>query len=161
MKLRTALVERLAAEPETGDGYWLVAVRSWDGREFTGVGIIDGEMIHPPPDLQPREVVAVLVGDLWIADCTGWQAGRHRQPARAPDTGEAGAGRSVGLPTVAPRSLPRASLPGPTSEQELPTSPRAVRRHRQHKPTLLAAFSQWRTGQPRGRSEWFTQWFAQ
>ena len=31
----------------------------WDGREYGGVGIVDGEIIGPPFDIQTGEVVAV------------------------------------------------------------------------------------------------------
>lgn len=36
-----------------------MVVRLWDGREFGGVGVIDGEIIRPPVPLETREVVAI------------------------------------------------------------------------------------------------------
>ena len=58
-KLPDALARQLSATPETGGGYWVVVLRLWDGREFGGVGIVDGEIIQPPVDIQTREVVAI------------------------------------------------------------------------------------------------------
>jgi hypothetical protein len=42
-------------------------IRLWDGREFGGIGIVDGEMIGVPAAIETREVVAIGLetGD-WI-----------------------------------------------------------------------------------------------
>ena len=40
----------------------MVVLRLWDGREFGGVGIVDGEIIRPPVPIQTREVVAMGLG---------------------------------------------------------------------------------------------------
>ena len=58
-KLPDKLARQLAATPETGAGYWVVVVRLWDGRELGGVGIVDGEIVGAPVDIQSREVVAI------------------------------------------------------------------------------------------------------
>jgi hypothetical protein len=58
-KLPDALAQQLAARPQTGDGYWVVVVRLWDGREIGGIGIVDGEIIRPPVRIEPQEVVAI------------------------------------------------------------------------------------------------------
>jgi hypothetical protein len=58
-KLPDALAQQLAARPQTGDGYWIVVVRLWDGREIGGIGIVDGEIIRPPVRIEPQEVVAI------------------------------------------------------------------------------------------------------
>jgi hypothetical protein len=66
-RLPDSLAQQLAATPETGDGYWNVVIRLWDGREFGGIGIVDGEMIGVPAAIETREVVAIGLetGD-WI-----------------------------------------------------------------------------------------------
>jgi hypothetical protein len=58
-KLPDALAQQLAARPQTGDGYWVVVVRLWDGREIGGIGIVDGEVIRPPVRIETSEVVAI------------------------------------------------------------------------------------------------------
>jgi hypothetical protein len=58
-KLPDALAQQLAARPQTGDGYWVVVVRLWDGREIGGIGVVDGEMISPPVRIETPEVVAI------------------------------------------------------------------------------------------------------
>jgi hypothetical protein len=67
-KLPDALARQLDATPETGDGYRVVVLRLWDGREFGGVGIVDGEIIRPPVAIQTREVVAIgLETGQWLS----------------------------------------------------------------------------------------------
>lgn len=74
-KLPDALARQLSATPETGSGYWTVVLRLWDGREFGGVGIVDGEIIGPPVDIQTGEVVAVgLDTGRWLSVDEGDQA---------------------------------------------------------------------------------------
>ena len=58
-KLPDALAEQLTTRPQTGDGYWVVVVRLWDGREIGGIGVVDGEMIGPPVRIETPEVVAI------------------------------------------------------------------------------------------------------
>jgi hypothetical protein len=58
-RLPDALSRQLSSTPQTGEGYWVVVLRLSDGREFGGVGIIDGEIIRPPVPLETREVVAI------------------------------------------------------------------------------------------------------
>ena len=44
-----------------------MVVRLWDGREFGGIGVVDGEMINPPVPIETREVVAIgLETGEWI-----------------------------------------------------------------------------------------------
>jgi hypothetical protein len=79
-KLPDALARQLSETPQTGSGYWVVVLRLWDGREFGGVGIVDGEIIQPPVPIQTREVVAIgLDSGHWL-----YVDEAHRPGERAP-----------------------------------------------------------------------------
>lgn len=83
-RLPEPLLERLASTPQTGDGYWLVVVRLRDGREFGGIGIVDGEIIGPPVPIETREVVAIgLETGEWVH--VGSDAGVPDRVPSSPD----------------------------------------------------------------------------
>lgn len=58
-RLPDNLLHRLQAHPQTGNGYWTVVVRLWDGREIRGVAIIDGDIVQTidRTPIQPAEIV--------------------------------------------------------------------------------------------------------
>jgi hypothetical protein len=57
--LPNALADALSAIPQTGEGYWIVEVRLWDGREVGGIGVVDGAIVQAPFPIKTREVVAI------------------------------------------------------------------------------------------------------
>ena len=66
-RLPASLARQLETVPQTGNGYWVVVLRLWDGREYGGVGIVDGEIIKPPVPIQTNEVVAIgLDSGRWL-----------------------------------------------------------------------------------------------
>ena len=65
--LPAAFADRLSRTPQSGDGYWVVVVRMRDGREFGGIGIVDGEMVDTPVPIEPGDVIAIgLETGVWV-----------------------------------------------------------------------------------------------
>ena len=65
--LPAAFTDRLRTTPQSGDGYWVVVVRLRDGREFGGIGIVDGEMVDAPVPIEPADVIAIgLETGRWV-----------------------------------------------------------------------------------------------
>lgn len=58
-RLPEALAERLATTPQSGSGYWIIVLRLRDGREFGGIGIVDGEIVSPPVPIDPNDIAAI------------------------------------------------------------------------------------------------------
>lgn len=65
--LPDSLADALSATPQTGEGYWIVVVRLWDGREVGGIGVVDGAIVQAPFPIETREIIAIGLetGD-WI-----------------------------------------------------------------------------------------------
>jgi hypothetical protein len=71
-RLPDPLIERLSGVPQTGDGYWIVVVRLWDGREVGGIGVVDGEIVQAPFPIETRNIVAIgLETGEWISRSDG------------------------------------------------------------------------------------------
>ena len=58
-RLPEALVGRLDTTPQSGSGYWIIVLRLRDGREYGGIGVVDGEIVSPPVPIDPREIAAI------------------------------------------------------------------------------------------------------
>jgi hypothetical protein len=67
-RLPDPLITKLSATRQSGDGYWIVVIRLWDGREMGGIGVVDGEIVQAPFPIETREIVAIGLetGD-WIS----------------------------------------------------------------------------------------------